>query len=142
MAVDAMRLRCVPSGEGVPSQEVLSAGYRLKMVRPNARAVAAEVIQLQPSRDIAYKPEVGDAVGAPPSAGDAELSVAPRIDRPDPQPARLGLVDLGPKSLLRRSLRHVGTSSIGVGHAPGGYRHAGALQLFSQVDTTITRRPR
>lgn len=70
------------------ASNVLQARYGLKMVGVDAAAHAAEVIELQPSRNRTALHLVGDAMcNASTAAGKLDAPVAALVDLADPEPA-------------------------------------------------------
>lgn len=110
-----MTLRTALLGEvvdsrAVPSQDVLSLGYRAYVLRVGAlRVVASEVIEHESRWDVPYPPQIAPPMRVYVSPLGVELPVAPARYVPGPLPTLSVRVylDIAEEALLRRLSTHL-----------------------------------
>ena len=102
MSTVAMCFASVFSRYRVSAKNINPYGYGFQVFRINAKRVSAQVVYGQPVRDWPYKPLIGKPMRANQFAVNPEMTIgAIHLLGSRPEPARIGLVDLGPKPASR-----------------------------------------
>lgn len=99
-----LRAMCLSALPVVAAKQVLAVRDGFKMLWANARAGAAQVVELQPAGDCAVRHFVRNAVGGA-SLSEMEQAVSVFVYGGLPQPAGGGLVYMPPESFFWRTCR-------------------------------------